>query len=173
MALPSPNGPVAHVACVSCSDRLSAGPEYNIPIDLISSKASPHRETCGPARVVDTSVTQRIQSLRSIVALEYPTVLDFNELRELAADVRVFVDIAEDKVEALRSVIAAYDVVLAIFPSGDGMGLHVIKGSAILDKIAQSRTHAIYSHTAIAVPDLEHAEVLKHLTAPVEQRIAA
>lgn len=100
-------------------------------------------------------------------------MLDFNELRELAADVRVFVDIAEDKVEALRSVIAAYDVVLAIFPSGDGMGLHVIKGSAILDKIAQSRTHAIYSHTAIAVPDLEHAEVLKHLTAPVEQRIAA
>ena len=100
-------------------------------------------------------------------------MLDFDELRELAAEVRVFVDIAEDKAEALRSVIGAYDVVLAIFPSGDGMGLHVIKGKEILDKIAKSRTHAIYSHTAIAVPDLEHAEVLKHLTAPVEQRIAA
>nr|WP_246562915.1 hypothetical protein [Bradyrhizobium liaoningense] len=99
--------------------------------------------------------------------------MDFNELRELAADVRIFVEVAEDKAEALRAVIAAYDVVLAIFPSGDGMGLHVVKGKAILDKIANSRSHAMYSHTAIAVPDLEHAEVLKYLTAPVEQRIAA
>jgi hypothetical protein len=100
-------------------------------------------------------------------------VLDFDELRELAADVRVFVDVAEDKAEALRAVIAAYDVVLAIFPSDDGMGLHVIKGKEILDKIANSRTHAIYSHTAIAVPDLQHAQALKVLTAPAEQRIAA
>ncbi|MEH2485166.1 hypothetical protein [Bradyrhizobium sp. AZCC 2230] len=102
-------------------------------------------------------------------------MLDFDELRELAADVRVFIDVAEDKAEALRAVIGAYDVVLAIFPSGDGMGLHVIKGKEILDKISKSRTHAIYSHTAIAVPDLEHAEVLKLLTtpAPVAQRIAA
>ena len=100
-------------------------------------------------------------------------MLDFDELRELAADVRVFVDVAEDKAEALRAVIGAYDVVLAIFPSGDGMGLHVVKGKEILDKIAKTRSHATYSHTAIAVPDLEHAEVLKLLTAPVEQRIAA
>jgi hypothetical protein len=100
-------------------------------------------------------------------------VLDFNELRELAADVRVFVDIAEDKAEALRAVITAYDVVLAIFPSEQGMGLHVIKGGEILDQIAKSRTHVMYSHTAIAVPDLEHAEVLKHLTSPVAERIAA
>ncbi|MBR0741217.1 hypothetical protein JQ581_30225 [Bradyrhizobium liaoningense] len=100
-------------------------------------------------------------------------MLDFNELRELAADVRIFVDVAEDKAEALRAVIAAYDVVLAIFPSGDGMGLHVVKGKDVLDRIASSRSHAMYSHTAIAVPDLEHAEVLKYLTAPVEQRVAA
>ena len=100
-------------------------------------------------------------------------MLNFDELRELAADVRVFVDIAEDKAEALKAVIAAYDVVLAIFPSQEGMGLHVIKGKAILDRIANSRTHAIYSHTAIAVPDLEHAQMLKYLTAPVEQRVAA
>nr|WP_249809616.1 MULTISPECIES: hypothetical protein [unclassified Bradyrhizobium] len=99
--------------------------------------------------------------------------MDFNELRELAADVRIFVDVAEDKAEALRAVIAAYDVVLAIFPSGDGMGLHVVKGKEILDKIANSRSHAMYNHTAIAVPDLEHAEVLKYLTVSVEQRIAA
>ena len=63
-------------------------------------------------------------------------MLDFNELRELAADVRIFVDVAEDKAEALRAVIAAYDVVLAIFPSGDGMGLHVVKGKDVLDRIA-------------------------------------
>jgi hypothetical protein len=100
-------------------------------------------------------------------------VLDFDELRELAADVRVFVDVAEDKAEALKAVIAAYDVVLAIFPSEEGMGLHVIKGSRILDEIARSRSHAIYSHTAIAVPDLQHAQALKVLTAPAEQRIAA
>nr|WP_249815142.1 MULTISPECIES: hypothetical protein [unclassified Bradyrhizobium] len=99
--------------------------------------------------------------------------MDFDELRELAADVRVFVDVAEDKAEALRAVIAAYDVVLAIFPSDEGMGLHVIKGREILDKITKSRSHAIYSHTAIAVPDLQHAQALKLLTAPVEQRIAA
>jgi hypothetical protein len=100
-------------------------------------------------------------------------MLDFDELRELAADVRVFVDVAEDKAAALRAVIAAYDVVLAIFPAEEGMGLHVIKGKEILDMIASSRTHASYSHTAIAVPDLEHAEALKHLTAPAEQRMAA
>ena len=100
-------------------------------------------------------------------------MLDFHELRELAADVRVFIDVAEDKAEALRAVIAAYDVVLAIFPAREGMGLHVIKGKEILDSIAKSRTHASYSHTAIAIPDLEHAEVLRHLTAPAEQRMAA
>jgi hypothetical protein len=100
-------------------------------------------------------------------------VLDFDELRELAADVRVFVGVAEDKAEALRAVVAAYDVVLAIFPSGEGMGLHVVKGAQILDRITKSRTNAIYSHTAIAVPDLEHAQILKHLTSPVQQRKAA
>ena len=100
-------------------------------------------------------------------------MLDFDELRELAADVRVFVELAEDKAEALRAVIVAYDVVLAIFPTEEGMGLHVIKGGDILDQIAKSRAHATYSHTAIAVPDLQHAQALKILTAPVEQRIAA
>jgi len=100
-------------------------------------------------------------------------VLDFDELRELAADVRVFVDVAEDKAEALKAVIAAYDVVLAIFPAEEGMGLHVIKGKEILDGMAKSRNQVMYSHTAIAVPDLDHARALKYLTAPLEQRIAA
>ncbi|MBR0967931.1 hypothetical protein JQ554_27215 [Bradyrhizobium diazoefficiens] len=100
-------------------------------------------------------------------------MLDFHELRELAADVRVFVDVAEDKAAALRSVITAYDVVLAIFPCEEGMGIHVIKGGEILDNISKSRTHATWSHTAIAVPDLQHAQALKILTAPAAQRIAA
>jgi hypothetical protein len=91
-------------------------------------------------------------------------VLEFEELRELAADVRVFIDLAEDKAAALRDIIAAYDVVLAIYPSEDDIGLYVIKGSDILDKIAKSETHASHSHTAIAVPDLDHARTLKQLT---------
>jgi hypothetical protein len=93
-------------------------------------------------------------------------VLDLEELRELAADVRIFIDLADDKAAALRDVIAAYDVVLAIYPSEDDIGLYVIKGGDILNKIANSQTSAFYSHTAIAVPDREHARALKQLTEP-------
>lgn len=91
---------------------------------------------------------------------------DFEELRELAADVRIFIDLADDKAAALRDVIAAYDVVLAIYPSEAGMGLFVIKGGEILDRIAKAQTDAFYTHTAIAVPDLDHAGKLKLLTEP-------
>jgi len=101
-------------------------------------------------------------------------VLDFEELRELAADVRGFIDLAEDKAAALRNVIAAYDIVLAIYPSDNDMGLYVIKGGDILSKIARSQTDAFYSHTAIAVPDLDHARALKLLTEPqVVDQLAA
>jgi hypothetical protein len=93
-------------------------------------------------------------------------VPDFEELRELAADVRIFIDLADDKAAALRDVIAAYDVVLAIYPSEDDTGLYVLKGSEILDKIAKSQTNAFYSHTAIAVSDLDQARQLKFLTQP-------
>jgi hypothetical protein len=92
-------------------------------------------------------------------------VLDFEELRELAADVRVFIDLAEDKAAALRDIIDAYDVVLGIFPSGDEMGLYVIKGRQIIESIAKSNSSAAYAHTAIAVPDQQHAEILRQLTA--------
>ncbi len=99
---------------------------------------------------------------------------DFEELRELAADVRIFIDFADDKAAALRDVVAAYDVVLAIYPSEDEMGLFVIKGSDILDRIAKSQTNAFYAHTAIAVPDLDHARKLKLLTEPqVVDQLAA
>jgi hypothetical protein len=100
-------------------------------------------------------------------------VLDFEELRELAADVRVFIDLAEDKAAALTGVIAAYDIVVGIFPSGDDMGLYVVKGRKILDKIAKSTTNAMYSHIAIAVPDVQHAEALRHLTEPQAVKLAA
>jgi hypothetical protein len=93
-------------------------------------------------------------------------VPDSEELRELAADVRIFIDLADDKAAALRDVIAAYDVVLAIYPSEDDPGLYVIKGGDILDKIANSQTNAFYSHTAIAVSDLDQAKKLKLLTEP-------
>ena len=91
-------------------------------------------------------------------------MLNFDELREIAADVRVFIDLADDKAAALRDVIDAYDVVLGIFPSGDEMGLTVIKGRQIIENIAKTNNSAAYAHTAIAVPDKEHAELLKQLT---------
>ena len=101
-------------------------------------------------------------------------MLDLDELRELAADVRVFIDLAEDKAAALRDIIAAYDVVLGIYPAGDEIGLHVVKGRQILDQIAKSQTVAMYTHTAIAVPDLRHAESLRRLTAPqAAEKLAA
>jgi hypothetical protein len=101
-------------------------------------------------------------------------VPDFEELRELAADVRIFIDLADDKAAALRDVIAAYDVVLAIYPSEEDLGLYVVKGGDILDKIARSQTNAFYTHTAIAVPDLDHAVELKRLTEPqVVDQLAA
>jgi hypothetical protein len=97
-------------------------------------------------------------------------VLDFEELRELAADVRLFVSLAEDQAAALRDVISAYDVVVGIYPSGDDMGLYVVKGRHILDQIAQSKTDAMYSHTAIAVPDVYCAEMLRQFTEPQAAR---
>ncbi len=101
-------------------------------------------------------------------------MLDLDELREVAADVRMFIDLAEDKAAALRSIIAAYDVVLGIYPSGDEIGLHVVKGRQILDQIAKSPSSATYTHTAIAVPDLRHAESLRQLTAPqAAEKLAA
>ena len=49
-------------------------------------------------------------------------MFDFHELREIAADVRIL-----DKASALRNVIAAYDIVLGIFPSGDGIGIYAVR----------------------------------------------
>ncbi|MFX4781993.1 hypothetical protein ABTC12_19820, partial [Acinetobacter baumannii] len=66
-------------------------------------------------------------------------MIDFDELRELADEVRTFIQMSEDKALALRAVIAGHDVVLGIYPSPEeGVGLHVIKGDELLSQIANS-----------------------------------
>ena len=93
-------------------------------------------------------------------------VIDFDELRGLAAEIRTFIQTSEDKALALRAVIAGYDVVLGIYPSHEqGVGLHVIKGDELLRHIANSNEVGDFTHTAIAVQNLEQAVTLKALVA--------
>jgi hypothetical protein len=96
--------------------------------------------------------------------LEYP-VDNFDELRDLAADVRAFIESSRDPAAALRDVVAAYDVVLGIYPSNDGMGLHVVKGSSLLDRLATLQSNTLYTHTAVAVQNREQAVQLQALIA--------
>lgn len=88
---------------------------------------------------------------------------EFEELRQLAAETRNFIRSSHDEVWALKAVVQAHDVVLGIFPATEGVGLHVIKGDAILQQIADSGTHIDYSHTAIALHTLEQAVILQRL----------
>ena len=90
---------------------------------------------------------------------------NFDELRDLAADVRTFIENSNDPAAALRDVVAAYDVVLGIFPSERGMGLHVVKGGSLLDRLATLQSNALYSHTAIALHNREQAVQLQALVA--------
>src|SRR5262245_21391324 len=93
-------------------------------------------------------------------------VIDFDKLRGLADDVRTFIQMSEDKALALRAVVAGHDVVLGNFPSSDqGIGLHVIKGNELLHQIANSNEVGDYTHTAIAVQNLEQAVTLQALVA--------
>jgi hypothetical protein len=93
-------------------------------------------------------------------------VIDFDELRGRADEVRSFIQTSDDKARALRAVIAGYDVVLGIFPSNeDGIGLHVIKGNDLLRRIANCNESGDYSHTAIAVETREQAVRLQALVA--------
>lgn len=93
-------------------------------------------------------------------------MIDFDELRGLADDVRTFIQTSEDKARALRAVVAGHDVVLGIYPSHEqGIGLHVIKGDELLRQIANSNEVGDYTHTAIAVHNLEQAVTLKALVA--------
>jgi hypothetical protein len=96
--------------------------------------------------------------------LEYP-VDNFDDLRDLAADVRAFIESSRDPAAALRDVVAAYDVVLGIYPSDDGMGLHVVKGSSLLDRLATLQSNTLYTHTAVAVQNREQAVQLQALIA--------
>ena len=93
-------------------------------------------------------------------------MIDFDELRGLADEVRTFIQMSEDKALALRAVIAGHDVVLGIFPSPDqGVGMHVIKGDELLRQIANSNVAGDFTHTAIAVYNLEQAVTIKALVA--------
>jgi hypothetical protein len=78
-------------------------------------------------------------------------MIDFEELRALTDQTRSFIRLSHDKARALRIVITEHDVVLGIFPSEEGIGLHVIKGEELLRQIASSNSVGDYTHTAIAV----------------------
>lgn len=88
---------------------------------------------------------------------------EFEELRQLAAQTRDFINSSGDEALALRAVVQAHDVVLGIFPASDGLGLHVIKGDAILQQIAHHGAPIDYSHTAIALQTREQAVTLQRL----------
>jgi hypothetical protein len=93
-------------------------------------------------------------------------MIDFDELRGLADETRTFIQTSEDKAVALRAVIAGHDVVVGIFPSSEqGIGLHVIKGDALLRQIANSNEVGDYTHTAIALQNRDQAVTLKALVA--------
>lgn len=92
-------------------------------------------------------------------------MIDFDELRDLAADVRIFIEASDDKASALRAIVTAYDVVVGIFPSNSGTDLHVIKGRDVLDHIARSQTSADYTHTAIAFQNRDQAVALQQALA--------
>ena len=93
-------------------------------------------------------------------------MIDFDELRGLADEIRTFIQMSDDKAQALRAVIAGHVVVLGIYPSADqGVGLHVIKGDGLLRQIANSNEVGDYTHTAIAVQNIEQAMTLKALVA--------
>lgn len=91
-------------------------------------------------------------------------MIDFDELRERAATVRSFIQTSSDQVNALKSVVSAFDVVLGIFPSpSEGIGLHVIKGD--LSRLTDPHAMDDYSHTAIAFQNREQAVALRALVA--------
>ena len=90
-------------------------------------------------------------------------MIDFDRLQELAADVRSFIQGSSDKANALKSIVAAFDVVLGIYPSGTGAELHVIKGQDLLSKMTENGPD--YSHTAIALQNREQAVALQALVA--------
>jgi hypothetical protein len=92
-------------------------------------------------------------------------VIDFEELRSLAAEARAFIQMSDDKALALRAIVAGHDVVLGIYPSTQGMSLHVIKGNDLLRRIANSNDACDYTHAAIAVQDLDQAVTLQALVA--------
>jgi hypothetical protein len=89
-------------------------------------------------------------------------VTEFEELRQLAAQTRQFINSSGDEVWALKTVVQVHDVVFGIFPATEGLGLHVIKGDAILRQVANDPKRDC-SHTAIALHTREQAVTLQRL----------
>ncbi len=88
-------------------------------------------------------------------------MIDFDELRGLAAEIRQFIQMSDDKAGALRVVVTAHDVVLGIYPSNGGMAMHVIKGEDVLRHISNTNTVGNFTHTAIALHNREQAVYLQ------------
>ena len=88
-------------------------------------------------------------------------MIDFDELRGLADEIRHFIQMSDDKAGALRVVVTAHDAVLGIYPSDGAIGLHVIKGEEVLRHIANTEATGDYTHTAIAVHNREQAIALQ------------
>ena len=93
-------------------------------------------------------------------------MIDFDELRDLADEARAYIQMSDDKAFALKAIVISHDLVLGIYPSAEGIGLHVIKGDELLRQIlANSNEVGEYTHAAIAVQDREQAETLQALVA--------
>ena len=92
-------------------------------------------------------------------------MIDLDELRDLADETRAYIQMSDNKAFALRAIIIGHDVVLGIYPSVEGIGLHVIKGDELLRQIANSNEVGEYTPAAIAVQDREQAETLQALVA--------
>lgn len=109
---------------------------------------------------------QVVARIKQCVAFAYGRlpVIDFDELRSIAADVRIFIDASEDKGGALKAIVDAYDVVLGIFPAGPGMDS---RGQG--QRSPQSHRTDLFSsgftHTAIAFQTREQAVALEQLMA--------
>ena len=78
-------------------------------------------------------------------------MIDFDELRDLADEARAYIQMSDDKAFALKAIVISHDVVLEIYPSAEGIGLHVIKGDELLRQIlANANEVGEYTHAAIA-----------------------
>jgi hypothetical protein len=88
-------------------------------------------------------------------------VIDYEELLQIAATTRRFIQTSHNQAQALRDILTSHDVVIGIFPSETaGWGLHVVKGRELLND--QSADH---NHTVLPFQTREQAARLEALVA--------